>query len=182
MRIKTRIFVPIIVVLCLLLVLLGNHTLFKIIFPLKYVDTVNHYAEEYDLPSSLIYGVIHTESHFNETAVSSAGAKGLMQIVDTTFDWVLKKLGEEEGDVFDAETNIRCGTKLLRILSDEFTCTETVLAAYNAGIGNVSKWLENEEYSSDGETLHTIPNKETENYVKRVLNAQKMYQNLYDIE
>lgn len=182
MRIKKRIVVPIAVVLCLLLALLGSRTFLTTVYPMKYADMVNAYAEEYDLPPSLVFGVIHTESHFNETAVSSAGAKGLMQIVDATFEWVLQKLGEEEGDVFDAETNIRCGTKLLRILSDEFAHTETVLAAYNAGIGNVSKWLKNEEYSSDGETLHTIPIKETENYVKRVLNAQKIYQNLYDIE
>ncbi len=182
MRIKKRIVLPIVLVLCLLFVWIGGRVFLTVVYPLKYADTVNAYAKEYDLPPSLVYGVIHTESHFNETAVSSAGAKGLMQIVDSTFDWVLQKLGEDEGDVFDVDTNIRCGTKLLRILSDEFAYTETVLAAYNAGIGNVSKWLGNQDYSNDGETLHTIPIKETENYVKRVLNAQKMYQNLYDIE
>ncbi len=183
MRIKKRIFLPIVLIVSvLLLLLIGGRFLLRAVYPLKYADTVNRYAEEYDLPPSLVYGVIHTESHFNETAVSPAGAKGLMQIVDSTFEWVLQKLGEEDGDVYDVDTNIRCGTKLLRILSDEFAYTETVLAAYNAGIGNVSKWLANKDYSDDGETLHTIPIKETENYVKRVLKAQKMYQNLYDIK
>ncbi len=182
MRIKKRIFLPVLLIVSVLLLLFGGRVLLTVVYPLKYTDTVNRYVEEYDLPPSLVYGVIHTESHFDETAISSVGAKGLMQIMDSTFDWVLQKLGEEEGDVFNADTNIRCGTKLLRILSDEYTHTETVLAAYNAGIGNVSKWLANEEYSDDGETLHTIPIEETRNYVKRVLNAQKMYQNLYDIE
>lgn len=150
-------------------------------YPLSYIDQVNFYADQFELPPSLVYGVIYTESHFDPDAVSSAGAKGLMQLMDSTFEWVLEMLGEEDGDVFDPETNIRCGTKVLDILNDELENTETVLAAYNAGIGNVRKWLQDSQYSNDGKTLHTIPFPETREYVMRVLEAQKMYQTLYEI-
>jgi soluble lytic murein transglycosylase len=56
---------------------------------------------------------------------------------------------------------------------------DTALAAYNAGWGNVRKWLRDEAYSADGRTLHTIPFKETENFVKRVNAATDKYRELY---
>ncbi len=155
----------------------GEH----VMYPTTYQESVTVYAQQYAIPESLVFAVIHTESHFNPEAVSTADAKGLMQLTDNTCDWARTLLGETEGDVFDPETNIRYGTKILSVLRGEFSEVETVLAAYNAGIGNVRKWLENPQYSDDGKTLHTIPFKETREYVVRVLKAQKRYQTLYDI-
>ena len=57
--------------------------------------------------------------------------------------------------------------------------TEVALAAYNAGMGNVSQWLESGDYSHDGETLHTIPYPETDAYVEKVQRAYQIYQKLY---
>ena len=57
---------------------------------------------------------------------------------------------------------------------------EVALAAYNAGMGNVSGWLESGDYSHDGETLHTIPYPETDAYVKKVQRAYGLYQKLYE--
>lgn len=153
----------------------------KLIYPLPYEETVTAYANRFDVPKSLIYAVIHTESHFNANAVSKADAKGLMQLTDNTCEWARSLLGEKEGDVFDPETNIRYGTKILSVLDGQFAEQKTVLAAYNAGIGNVRKWLGNTDYSADGEILHTIPFAETREYVVRVQKAQKRYQELYDI-
>lgn len=184
-NLKNRL-IPLLALVCVIVVgfpLLqyGYRRYLKAAYPLHYSEHVSAYAAEFELPESLVYGVIHTESRFDPEAVSSAGAKGLMQITDPTFEWILSKLGETTGDVFDPQTNIRCGTKTLAILSDEFDHTETILAAYNAGIGNVTKWLSNSDYSHDGVTLHTIPFAETRDYVARVLQAQKMYQTLYEI-
>lgn len=159
----------------------GYRHYLKVSYPLEYRDIVSTYAQEYELSPSLIYGVIYTESRFDPDAVSAAGAKGLMQLMDVTFEWTLNKLGEESGNVYDPETNIRCGSKLLEYLNTQFENEETVLAAYNGGIGNVKKWLKDPQYSHDGKTLHTIPFAETREYVTRVLNAQKMYQTLYKI-
>lgn len=153
----------------------------KLIYPLSYEETVMAYAKQFDVPPSMIYAVIHTESHFDHNAVSKADAKGLMQLTDNTCEWARSLLGEKEGDVFDPETNIRYGTKILSVLMGQFAEQKTVLAAYNAGIGNVRKWLSNTDYSADGKRLHTIPFAETREYVVRVQKAQKRYQELYDI-
>lgn len=157
----------------------------KAAYPLKYESIVSTYAEEYDLPPSLIYAVIHTESHFRENAVSAVGAKGLMQLMDSTYEWIQTKFPEEPKPldrVFEPEINIRCGAKLLDVLHELFTHSDTAIAAYNAGNGTVSKWLKDPKYSTDGETLTHIPFEETANYVKRVKRAQERYQTLYGIE
>jgi soluble lytic murein transglycosylase len=154
-------------------------------YPLKYGDIVERYASEYDLPPSLIYAVIHTESRFHADAESSAGAKGLMQLMDTTYAWIQTKIegvDEPPERIFDPEINVRCGAKVLQVMHQLFPETETALAAYNAGNGTVSKWLSNTEYSSDGKTLIHIPYTETANYVERVVNTQKRYQELYGID
>ena len=157
----------------------------KAAYPLKYESIITTYADEYDLPPSLIYAVIHTESHFREDAVSGAGAKGLMQLMDPTYEWIQTKFpGEPEplDRIFEPEVNIRCGAKVLDVLHELFAHSETAIAAYNAGNGTVSKWLKDPAYSADGETLTHIPFEETANYVKRVLSARERYQTLYGIE
>ena len=157
----------------------GSSVALKLMYPMVYRDSVHEYAEQFDVPESLVYAVIHTESHFNPQAVSVAEAKGLMQLTDSTCEWASSLLGEATGDVFDPATNIRYGTKILKVLSAEFSDLKTVLAAYNAGIGNVRRWLQDSRYSIDGKTLHTIPFEETREYVVRVFKARERYQSLY---
>lgn len=168
-----------------MLLSVGSGWFLKSIYPLKYTDIVEKNANEFSLPPSLVYGIIHTESHFDSEAVSHAGAKGLMQLMDATFEWVQKKLPEEPAplsNIFEPSVNIRSGCKVMQILLKQFDNLETALAAYNAGSGNVSKWLKNPEYSADGVTLKKIPIAETGNYVARVLKAQKQYQTLYEMD
>ncbi len=166
------------------LLFVGSEWYLKTMYPLKYTDIVEQNAAEFSLPPSLVYGIIHTESHFDSEAVSHAGAKGLMQLMDATYEWIQQKLPEEAAplsEIFEPSVNIRSGCKVMDVLLGQFDCLETALAAYNAGSGNVSKWLKNPEYSTDGVTLDVIPITETKNYVERVLKAQKRYQTLYDI-
>lgn len=54
-----------------------------------------------------------------------------------------------------------------------------MIAAYNGGSGNVKKWLENNEYSKDGENLHDIPFKQTSKYVEKVKNNYEHYNKIY---
>ena len=70
---------------------------------------------------------------------------------------------------------------MLHLLREDFDRTATLLAAYNAGRSNVLEWLENSDYSQDGETLVDIPLSETRQYVLKVLQTQERYQQLYDI-
>ncbi len=172
------------VFLFLCLLFFGGKFYLKSVYPLKYESIVNANATAFQLPPSLIFAVIHTESHFDSRAVSSAGAKGLMQLMDGTYEWIQTKFTEEPAplsQIFEPEINIRCGAKVLQVLLAQFDTLETALAAYNAGSGNVSRWLKNPEYSADGVTLTVIPLTETKNYVSRVLKAQKRYQTLYKI-
>ena len=150
-------------------------------FPLAYEETVRHYSAKHDLDPYLVMGLIRAESGFDATAVSPVGATGLMQLMPSTAQWIAEQKGipYDELDLFSAELNIRLGTYYLRRLLDLFYYTDTALAAYNAGMGNVNNWLGDIRYSHDGATLHTIPFGETREYVARVNRNRDMYQELY---
>lgn len=154
-------------------------------YPLTYEETVNHAAEEYDIPPSLVYAVIHTESHFRPSVSSQAGAVGLMQVTDDTYRWALQRANAQDtydpNALLDPDTNIRIGSYILHLLREDFTETESVLAAYNAGQGKVHQWLSDPAYSADGVTLQHIPYTETADYIDRVLSAQERYQTIYNI-
>lgn len=153
----------------------------KTLYPIEYEEIVEEMAEKYELDEYLIYAIIRTESSFKEDAVSSADAMGLMQLTEQTYYWIMDIQGEEREleDIFDPEVNIEYGCVLLRRLINYFGDTDVALAAYNAGIGNVESWLDNSEYSSDGETLQEIPFEETRNYIVKVNDAVEKYKEIY---
>lgn len=150
------------------------------VFPLKYGEYIERYAKEYGLRKELVEGVIYAESGFNNKAHSGL-ARGLMQLTDETADWVASEMSiEYEYDMAeDPEINIKMGCFYLAHLKEKYEDTETALAAYNGGMGNVSKWLADGRYSKDGKTLFKIPYAETEKYVKRVKLFSYIYQKLY---
>lgn len=153
------------------------------IFPQKYQTLVEQYAQQYEVDTSLVYAVMYVESKFDATAVSPKAAKGLMQISDGTGEWAAKEIGLENftaASLFQPEINIQIGCWYLNKLTVQFAePLETALAAYNAGSGNVSKWLSDSSYSDDGSRLKKIPYGETDRYVKKVLLIQKIYEFLY---
>lgn len=153
----------------------------KFLYPQKYSGLVEQEAAQFQLDPDLVYAVIKTESGFEPEATSHAGAMGLMQLTQETFDWMVSLYPPEDpaAGVYDPAANLHCGCALLRLLLDQYGSVEVALAAYNAGMGNVSQWLESGDYSHDGETLHTIPYPETDAYVKKVLRAYRVYQTLY---
>lgn len=154
-------------------------------FPLDYSEIVEEKAREYDVPRSVIYAVIKQESRFDPRAESRAGARGLMQIMKITYEWIdyyRGPTGYSWGDMYDPEASADYGVWLLRYLYDMYGDWETVYAAYNAGFGAVSKWLGDPEYSDDGETLKEIPYAETEKYVSKVSSYRNGYRAAYDFE
>ena len=150
-------------------------------YPLEYGEIVSECSAEFGVPCEMIYAVIHTESNFESDAVSRVGAKGLMQIIDETNEWIAFRMSEEPMPerLFEPAFNIRRGTWLLSYTYNKYGSWEVALAAYNAGIGRVNGWLQNDEYSSDGVTLDYIPYGETREYVKRVSEAAEKYRELY---
>jgi len=150
--------------------------------PLEYTGYVEKYALEYGLDKYLVYAVIKTESSFKADALSDAGAVGLMQIMEDTFDWINFRL-DEEADysvMNEPETNIRYGCYLLYYLSGLYEDRDCAVAAYHAGAGSVSGWLLDPRYSSDGKTLKEIPISDTAHYVDKINKAYQNYIKLYN--
>lgn len=153
--------------------------------PKKYSEYVSKYAQEYEIDEDLIYAVIKTESDFDCEAVSNVGARGLMQIMEETFDWIKYRLDDEESvydDMFDPEMNIRYGAYLMDYLLEKFGDKDTAVAAYHSGAGSVSSWLEDKENSSDGKRLDNIPSNTAAHYVNKINNALSNYKELYNNE
>ncbi|MBQ3928755.1 MAG: lytic transglycosylase domain-containing protein [Clostridia bacterium] len=152
-------------------------------YPIKYKEEVNAASEKYDISQALIYAVIKTESSFEPNARSHAGAVGLMQLTEDTFIWLQTFYKDENDytfdDLADPAVNIDYGVHLLSILSDMYSDEQTMLCAYNAGLGNVDEWLQDPQYSDDGVTLKKVPFPETDNYRKIVLQNESAYHKLY---
>lgn len=165
------------------LALMARFVLLPRVFPLRYEEIVLQYAKEYNIEPSLVYGVIFTESRFRPAAVSPKEAKGLMQISDGTGEWAAGHLdlsGYTSDSLYEPKVNIQIGCWYLNKLYKQFDGNwDTALAAYNAGSGHVSEWLQTPTYSLDGTTLSNIPFEETRNYVKRVNLIEKVYRLLY---
>ncbi len=155
----------------------------RYLYPKQFEATVSRYSDEYGISEELIYGVIKCESGFDTDAVSAVGARGLMQLMPETFDWVQKKLdGEilhEAEALFDPEVNLKYGIYLLKLLKEEFVTDELTLAAYHAGRGQVNAWLSDPTVSPDGKSLAHIPFDDTRLYVEKVANAVLIYKTVY---
>ena len=153
--------------------------------PLYYEGYIRQYAAMQDIDPALISAIILCESSFDPQAVSRLGARGLMQLMEDTAQWVAHKLDEDDASysfdrLFDPETNIRFGSWYLGYLSRRFDGdAKKIVCAYHAGQGNVDSWLKNPNYSSDGVTLDTIPTQDTANYARRVLSAVDVYHKYY---
>ena len=151
-----------------------------IVLPLRHEDIIRQQAAEKDLDPALIAGVIFAESHFLDQT-SHAGAKGLMQLMPATADYIAQKSGGtafEQGDLATPQVNIAYGSWYLRHLLDKYDGREVLaLAAYNAGQGNVDEWLA----GAEGEHLRPtdIPFAETRHYVAKVLDARDDYRREY---
>ena len=162
----------------LLFALAGTVLLYLVYIPKKFSEYVTKYSAEYGVEEELAFAVIRAESNFRADAVSSAGARGLMQLMPSTAQFISECIGESL-DIDEPQDNIRMGIWYIAYLQEKFGEAETALAAYNAGEGAVRQWLRDGRYSEDGRTLVAIPLKETANYVQRVKKFYKCYKILY---
>ena len=156
---------------------------YKYFYPIKYEEYVYKYANEYNVDPLLVFSIIKAESNFDENVVSSSGAVGLMQLMETTAEEIAEELGIEykKGEtLYDPEMNIMLGvnyySKLIKAYNND---CKLALAAYNAGIGNVDNWIENEVIQGDGSDIENIPFNETNNYVRKTLRNYEIYKDLY---
>lgn len=170
------------IVFIILIITLGRYVIKEIIYPRKYENIVSNISDKYEIDENLIYAVIKTESNFDEKATSKANAKGLMQIIDETAIEISKKVEIENFNIemlYDPEINIEIGTYYIKELYNKYQNKIIAIIAYNAGQGNVDKWIEEGIITTTNESLENIPYKETATYWKKVLREYNVYNKLY---
>ncbi|MFN4089486.1 MAG: lytic transglycosylase domain-containing protein, partial [Alphaproteobacteria bacterium] len=132
---------------------------------------------------ALVLAVIRQESAFDTEAVSRAGARGLMQLMPGTAEYMSKRLGVDyslRGLTVDPAYNMLLGQSYLAQMMDRFGSKVLAVAAYNAGPGNVDRWLARFGDPRSGmvdiiDWIESIPFEETQNYVHRVFEAMHVY-------
>ncbi|MFH1356558.1 MAG: transglycosylase SLT domain-containing protein [bacterium] len=161
--------------------------LFAAFYPLAYSQNIEAVYKSTPLPKGTIEGIVREESLFQRSAVSHAGALGLMQLMPPTAAFVRKSLQSSDkktpsitNNVKDPLTNILLGSTYLDQMKKKFN-DELPLAimAYNAGPGNVRKWLKSSGGKEMAVFIEDIPFTETKGYVKRVLRTMHVYGTLY---
>jgi soluble lytic murein transglycosylase len=174
------------VFLCLLLalIILFNSSFFwKAMYPVQYMEEVTEAAERFNVDPFLIYAIIQIESDFKESRVSSKGATGLMQIMPNTAEWIVQQ-GNFPPDVLDAvndpKVNIFLGAWYIAFLEKMFQHNHyAVIAAYNAGPGNVEKWMKEDIWDGTSHDVANIPFGETRHYIHRVLYFYGKFKEIY---
>jgi soluble lytic murein transglycosylase len=139
-------------------------------YPLKYKDLIKKYSDQYGMNPNLVAGLIYTESHFNPTAGSPVGARGLMQIMPATGAGLARQLGEPSPNLYDPDTNVRLGTYYIAQLINKYQGNiELGLIAYNGGVAAADR------YATYGSGIAN----ETHYYRSKVPNAKAAYDALY---
>ncbi len=168
--------------------------LYKLSYPQAFLNDTSEFANAYGVEEYMMYALMRSESFFDPSIVSSAGAVGLTQLMNLTAGDVAKKLKRTQFDLRDARTNIQFGSyylsEMIRRLSDS-----NILAAfaYNAGITRVRNWLSQTQTTWEAMSkkqklteqmprdlfLETLPITETREYGRKILSASVIYGALY---
>lgn len=151
---------------------------------ITYQSLIERYAAEYNLRPAFVAAIIRNESSFRTDAESSVGARGLMQLMPDTAEWIAGKIGDSNysfDHLYDAETNIRYGCWYLNYLSKLFRGDAVLVSsAYHAGQTTVTRWLSDKSISSDGVTIPVdkLPDGPTKQYAGRVTTSYGIYEAL----
>jgi len=155
-------------------------------FPLRFEEALGNAAEQNNLPSSLLAGVVSVETRFSADAKSHAGAIGAAQLLKTTGTAVGRKVfgkGFDARDLMDPDVNLAVAARYLSDLLDRFQGHPALaVAAYNAGPGPVKRWLEARGTLELDAFVETIPFEQARRYVMRVLSDAEIYRRLYGLD
>lgn len=154
----------------------------EVTLPLRHEDIIRQQANDKHLPADLIAAVIYEETRFRPRT-SPAGAKGLMQILPATAQFIASRSGGtrfELRDLADPQVNIAYGAYYLRYLTDRYEGNSTLaVAAYNAGETRVDRWVETAGGPGLFDPQASIPFPETRNYVLDVEERRREYRRHY---
>jgi soluble lytic murein transglycosylase len=165
---------------------LGEYTNLNMLFPDAYNKTVNKNSSKFKIDKDLILSIMRKESLFDVEAGSGAGAKGLMQVTGPTGKFIAKKYkislyGDPKkginSQIYIPENNIALGTANLDFSIGLFKGNKALgIGAYNAGPGNVAKWLNKNEIPT-AQWIESIPYGETRHYIRKVMTYMIIYNN-----
>ena len=160
-----------------------DEIILKCLYPIKYKEQVYKYSEELNIDPMLTFAIIKTESNFNEKAESRSGAVGLMQLMDNTAKEQSSKLDIKYNRemLYDPDMNLKLGLNYFNTLLDYYNQNYILaFASYNAGLGNIQKWIQEGIIREDGSDIENIPFKETNIYVRKIIKTYELYKKIYE--
>lgn len=155
----------------------------RLVYPVLFYDDVKIYSQKTGNILPLMLSIIREESYFDPLAESSAGAKGLMQLMPVTAAEINQKYSLSlnlPSDLYNPSKNIRAGNYYYQFLRTNLEGHDvSSVAAYNGGIGSLKTWKSTLFYNDTDEFVEQIPYPETKNYVKKVFRSYWNYVRIY---
>lgn len=148
---------------------------------INYQDQIKKYSDKYNVDPLLTAAIVKVESDFDNDAQSHQNAKGLMQLLDETAKHSAEVIGEKyyPEKLNDIDYNLNLGVGYYDYLFKYYNNKELALAAYNGGVGNVDKWIDEGLLNKDDPDISKIPFNETRQYVTKVLSNYNVYKTFY---
>lgn len=137
---------------------------------IAYQDEIKKYSDKYNMDPLLIASIIKVESDYDNGAHSNQNAKGLMQLLDASAKHSAELIGEEyyPDKLKDVDYNLNLGVGYFNYLYKYYNNVDLALAAYNGGIGNVDKWINEKKIDKHDPDPTKIPVEETRQYVIKI--------------
>lgn len=148
---------------------------------INYQDEISKYSEKYNVDPLLTASIVKVESDYDNSAKSKQGASGLMQLLDDTARHSAEVIGEDyyPEKLNDIDYNLNLGVGYYDYLYTYYNNIELALAAYNGGVGNVDKWIEEGLLDKEEPDVSKIPFEETRQYVTKVMANYDVYKTFY---
>lgn len=154
----------------------------RLVYPQNYYKQVEKFARESKNNTALMMAIVREESSFNSQSQSGVGAIGLMQLMPSTAREIGQKYGITFNNsyLFNPELNLRLGNLYYATLNNMLDGKDvSAIAAYNGGIGSVTRWKSSLKYDDTDEFVEQIPYDETRNYVIKVFKSYWNYTRIY---
>ncbi len=154
----------------------------RLLYPVHYRETIFPLARQAGLDPYLVLALVRQESRFDPRALSLSGARGLMQLMPATADWVARKMGYQAlqpEDLYRPGINLALGIWYLAYLRERFGSVIPALAAYNAGEERVRTWMREGRWDGSYARIHALPYEETRRFLRSVLRDWRVYRLLY---
>lgn len=188
---KKRFFVGLLLIF-LLLLFYNTDLLGRWMYPIKYEKDIQVSAANYKVDPLFIAAIIRVESNYKPEMLSKKGAIGLMQIMPDTAQWIVEQAEFShltKDRLNNPDVNIEVGSWYIHSLTSEFRSLlqqgskmdriAIIAASYNAGPGNVAKWVSESVWNGKFDSLNQIPFGETRHYVQRIVYYYKKYERYY---